>query len=207
MDRRANIFQNLNGAVGDVEIRFSADDAFVQNTAFQTNPLIIHGNGGSKVYIAINCCILYLNVKIGSKVALNSLGNYLSKSWNPKNGCISCKENKISLDNIGTNEWPLLLIGIFVTHKTPFFPEFFEHILELNYPKERIHLFLYNSESYHSKDVQTFIDQFRDKYRGIKVFASNENRKEWEARNSALYSPLIKIIIILINISHLVMNV
>ena len=49
MDRKANLFQNLNGAVGDVEIRFSGDDAYVQNTAFQTNPLIIHGNGASKV--------------------------------------------------------------------------------------------------------------------------------------------------------------
>lgn len=53
LDRKAHIFQNLNGAVGDVEIRFSEDDAYVQNTAFQTKPLVIHGNGPSKVGI---CC-------------------------------------------------------------------------------------------------------------------------------------------------------
>ncbi|CAG2182520.1 unnamed protein product, partial [Oppiella nova] len=154
LDQRAHLFQNLNGAVGDVEIKFSAEDSYVNNNAFQTNPLVIHGNGGSKV-------------------VLNSLGNYLAKSWHPKYGCLSCDENKTTLENIPDSQLPLVLIGVFVTHKTPFFPEFLQYIVELEYQRKRIHLFIYNSVSYHSKDIQNFIDQYRDSYRGITVYGSD----------------------------------
>lgn len=44
------IFQNLQGAVGDVQLRFNEDGwASVHNAAFQTEPVVIHGNGLSKV--------------------------------------------------------------------------------------------------------------------------------------------------------------
>ncbi|CAG2104133.1 unnamed protein product [Medioppia subpectinata] len=172
LDQRANLFQNLNGAVGDVEIKFSTDDAYVYNTAFSTNPLIIHGNGGSKV-------------------SLNSLGNYLAKSWHPKDGCLSCNDNKTSLTNTADSQLPLVVIGIFVTHKTPFFAEFLQYIVEQEYQRKRIHLFIYNKVSHHSKDIQNFIDQYRDEYRGINVFGSDKlddqmQPMEWRARNSAL---------------------
>lgn len=49
LDHKANMFQNLNGAVGDVELKFSIDDAYVENTAYRTRPLIVHGNGASNV--------------------------------------------------------------------------------------------------------------------------------------------------------------
>lgn len=48
LDNKSTIFQNLNGAVGDVSI---SDDAYpkVKNTAYGTEPIVIHGNGPSKV--------------------------------------------------------------------------------------------------------------------------------------------------------------
>jgi procollagen-lysine,2-oxoglutarate 5-dioxygenase len=165
LDHKSAIFQNLNGAVGDVEIRFTSDDAYIQNTAYQTNPLVIHGNGPSKV-------------------ALNSLGNYLAKSWHPKSGCNSCNENKLNLEKLKNSELPLVLIGIFITHATPFLSEFFQYIVQLKYPKKRISLFLYNNVEYHLNDTQKFLEEKRDNYKRVTVFALE--KLEWEARNSAL---------------------
>ncbi|XP_022258413.1 procollagen-lysine,2-oxoglutarate 5-dioxygenase 2-like, partial [Limulus polyphemus] len=78
LDHKADIFQNLNGAVGDVELRFSSKDSYLHNSAYGTNPIVIHGNGPSKVI-------------------LNSLGNYLARSWLPSEGCLVCKKDTISL--------------------------------------------------------------------------------------------------------------
>ena len=50
LDHGAQIFQNLQGAVGDVELRFNDDGyAEVSNSAFHSEPVVIHGNGLSKV--------------------------------------------------------------------------------------------------------------------------------------------------------------
>ncbi|XP_054159305.1 procollagen-lysine,2-oxoglutarate 5-dioxygenase-like [Oppia nitens] len=169
LDQKANLFQNLNGAIGDVEIKFSDDDSYVINNVYQTNPLIIHGNGASKI-------------------SLNSLGNYLVKSWHPKYGCLICNDNITSFENISNTDLPLVLIGIYITHETPFLDQFFEYIVNQNYPQKRIHLYLYNSADYHSKEVQNFIDQYRDVYRGVTVFTAEDHwlQQEWRARNSAL---------------------
>lgn len=35
--------------IGDVELRFSDSDSYLHNTAYATNPLVVHGNGASKV--------------------------------------------------------------------------------------------------------------------------------------------------------------
>lgn len=35
--------------LGDVELRFSDSDSYLHNTAYATNPLVVHGNGASKV--------------------------------------------------------------------------------------------------------------------------------------------------------------
>ncbi|KAM7311418.1 hypothetical protein ISCGN_008325, partial [Ixodes scapularis] len=48
LDHRAEIFQNLNGAVGDVELLGLDSEPYLHNSAFGTVPLVIHGNGPSK---------------------------------------------------------------------------------------------------------------------------------------------------------------
>lgn len=55
LDHKASLFQNLNGAVGDVEVRFTDEDAYIHNTAYHRNPIIIHGNGPSKVSFSLKC--------------------------------------------------------------------------------------------------------------------------------------------------------
>lgn len=99
LDHRSEIFQNLNGAVSDVELRFIGTSPFVivlkvekwfstqfigteshlQNTVYNTVPLVIHANGPTKLF-------------------LNTLGNYLPKSWNSEEGCLNCWEDMNSLE-------------------------------------------------------------------------------------------------------------
>lgn len=118
LDHKAVIFQNLQGAVGDVQLRFDNDgNAEITNAAFQTEPVVIHGNGHSKVYrlMKIPTSIYHLAYSFVTKivnhhyhllmvkVVLNSLGNYLAKAWSPKHGCLSCQENRKSLAGLKVN--------------------------------------------------------------------------------------------------------
>ena len=43
--------QNLNGAREHVEVMFEGDNVYVTNTRFKTQPIVLHGNGPSKVFL------------------------------------------------------------------------------------------------------------------------------------------------------------
>lgn len=75
LDNQAKLFQNLFASESDVKLEFEDNIVHLKNTAFSTKPLIIHGNGPSKI-------------------TLNSLGNYLGKAWTPKNGCRYCNSSR-----------------------------------------------------------------------------------------------------------------
>lgn len=62
----------------DVELRLEPEESYIKNTAYATIPLVVHGNGPSKT-------------------VLNSLGNYVAKSWSLQDGCYSCNDNHIDL--------------------------------------------------------------------------------------------------------------
>lgn len=169
LDHKAEIFQNLNGAVGDVELRFKDDDAYLFNTAYNTNPLVIHGNGASKV-------------------VLNSLGNYLAKSWAPQDGCQICNEDKISLESLKGEQYPNVVMGLFLEKSTPFLEEFLQRIASLVFPKQNIDLYIHVNlkAEYHMEDVQLFLDSHQAEYRSVEVVLPERNVKEWHARNHGL---------------------
>lgn len=54
LDHRSHIFQNLNGAKDEVELRLSGPNATVVNTIYDTTPSVLHGNGPSKVQPALH---------------------------------------------------------------------------------------------------------------------------------------------------------
>lgn len=83
LDHKSSLFQNLNGASNELQLQFDdkTGQAFVLNTVYNTRPLVLHGNGPSKV-------------------VLNSLGNYLADSWSPLTGCNSCKLNRTNLNDL-----------------------------------------------------------------------------------------------------------
>lgn len=42
------------------------------------------------------------------------------------------------------SEYPVVVMGIFIQQPTPFVTVFFERLLKLQYPKNRLKLFIYN---------------------------------------------------------------
>ena len=161
LDSRSRLFQNLNGVFGEIELRFGPDDTTVHNTLYHTHPVIIHGNGPSKLH-------------------LNSLGNYLSKSWTLSQECNTCQqipETSVS----GVN----LLLGIFIERPTPFLTEFFEDISRLDFPKENITLFVHSSVQFHEEEVRNFTSQAEKKYKAVKVVDKSVTH-EGQARNMAM---------------------
>lgn len=166
LDHRAEIFQNLNGAVGDVELLGLDSEPYLHNSAFGTVPLVIHGNGPSKVF-------------------LNSFGNYLAKSWNSLAGCLVCYD-AFSIADKEALELPRVLIGIFVEHPTPFLWEALIKVYNLNYPRDRIDLFVHNAAEFHQAEVDKFVEEYGQSYRSVKHLRNEDGRKEWHARNFAL---------------------
>lgn len=46
--------------------------------------------------------------------------------------------------------WPTVILAVFVKAPTPFLQDVLERIYQLNYPKSKIILWVYNSVSYHT---------------------------------------------------------
>lgn len=166
LDYTANIFQNLNGATADVELRFKGSEAYLQNTAYNTVPLVIHGNGASKM-------------------VLNTLSAYLADSWNPETGCTACWEDQIELGD-KTDEYPSVFLAVFLEVATPFTEEFFGRLLALRYPRDKLHLFVHNAVEFHAKEVAAFVEKHGGEFASVKVLGHEDDSKEWHARNRAV---------------------
>lgn len=168
LDHKAELFQNLNGALNDVELRFEDSKPFLRNVAFETNPLVIHGNGPTKL-------------------AFNGLANYIPSAWNKDDQCTSCWEDVHGEfdDKFGKDEKvPKVVIGLFVLTPTPFLEEFFVNVQKFNYPKDKVHVYIHNEVEEHDDEVEAFLEA------NGKEFASFERTekdvKEWKARNGGL---------------------
>ncbi|GFG29485.1 hypothetical protein Cfor_05047, partial [Coptotermes formosanus] len=167
LDHRADIFQNLNGAVADIELRFKAQEAYLQNTAYNTLPLVVHGNGPSKL-------------------VLNTLGNYLANSWNLEDGCLSCWDDSVVLEDKDPESYPTVLVAVFIEQPTPFLEEFLDKIYYIEYPRQKLHLFVCNSAEFHSELLEDFLSQHSDEYRTVKRINPSDGLKESESRNLAV---------------------
>lgn len=170
LDSRSEIFQNLNGAAGEVELIEDESETYLSNSHFKTRPLIIHGNGPSKIH-------------------LNSIGNYVAKSWDKTNGCLSCLQNTIVLDGRDSSEFPTVLIAIFITREVPFMDHFFLDLKKLQYPKSKISIIIFNSMPYHDSHVNNFVESIDDEmYHDIQVYDRNDGTSvdEWTLRKQGL---------------------
>jgi len=49
LDKRADIFMNLNGAIDEVKLPVNGDEVYVHNSWTDSIPTVIHGNGPAKV--------------------------------------------------------------------------------------------------------------------------------------------------------------
>ena len=49
LDNRAHLFQNLNGATDEVEMKVLGSEVLTHNSIYDTRAVVYHGNGPSKV--------------------------------------------------------------------------------------------------------------------------------------------------------------
>ncbi|XP_077100272.1 procollagen-lysine,2-oxoglutarate 5-dioxygenase 2 isoform X1 [Siphateles boraxobius] len=165
LDHKCEIFQNLNGAVDEVLLKFGTERVRVRNTVYNSLPAVIHGNVNTKIY-------------------LNYLANYIPNVWNYERGCTICDQDMVDLSQL--KEFPQVTVGVYIEQPTPFLPEFFERILNLDYPKDKLNVFVHNSEVYHEKHIQKFWEENKKVFRSFKVVGPEESLTQGEARDMGM---------------------
>ena len=101
----------------------------------------------------------------------------------------------------------MVVVGIFVENPTPFLEEFWHKFVLLNYPKNKIHLYIHNAvkpqlkktltiiiylcasftqAAYHALQIDGFIEAHGKDYQSVKLIRHEENVKEWHARNQGM---------------------
>ncbi|KAM7376795.1 hypothetical protein PAMA_013531 [Pampus argenteus] len=167
LDHRSRIFQNLNGAVEEVVLKFERAKVRARNVAHDTLPVVIHGNGPTKLQ-------------------LNYLGNYVPTAWTYENGCGICDDDLLFFNDAPDEEMPLVYVAVFIEHATPFMEEFLDRLTTLNYPIGRIRLFIHNNVVYHERHIQRFWEHHRSLFPDAQLIGPEENLQEDKARNMAV---------------------
>ncbi|XP_037832688.1 multifunctional procollagen lysine hydroxylase and glycosyltransferase LH3 [Kryptolebias marmoratus] len=167
LDHRSRIFQNLNGAIDEVVLKFERSKVRVRNVAYDTLPVIIHGNGPTKLQ-------------------LNYLGNYVPTAWTYEDGCGTCEDDLLFFRDVPDEDMPLVYVAVFIEHPTPFMEEFLERLTTLNYPKSRLRLFIHNNVVYHERHIQQFWERHRSLFPDSVLVGPEENLQEDKARTMAI---------------------
>ncbi|KAE8604275.1 hypothetical protein XENTR_v10014651 [Xenopus tropicalis] len=165
LDHKSTLFQNINGALDEVILAFEDGKARVKNSQYDSLPVLIHGNGPTKLQ-------------------LNYFGNYIPNVWAPETGCGTCDLDTTDLST--ANAYPKVTVGIFIEQPTPFLPEFFNRLLALDYPKENMNFFIHNSEVYHEQHIVKFWEQAKNVIGNLKVVGPEEPIMQAEARNMGM---------------------
>uniref|UniRef100_A0A673YF35 Procollagen-lysine,2-oxoglutarate 5-dioxygenase 1 n=1 Tax=Salmo trutta TaxID=8032 RepID=A0A673YF35_SALTR len=92
LDNRCRMFQNLHGSLDEVVLKFEDGQVRARNVLYDTLPVVVHGNGPTKI---------------------NYLSNYIPTVWTFETGCSVCL-------SVQESEYPLVVIGIFIQQPTPF---------------------------------------------------------------------------------------
>lgn len=139
LDEGSELFQSIrdHDEENTIELEFELNSVKVKNLRTLSEPLILFASGPSEI-------------------RLNTLGNYLAKAWTLSEGCNYCNESSIDINSLP--ETPLVLVGLFIVEPTPFLDDFFRRVTELDYPKDRIHLLIYNAIEYHKPMVEDFFN-------------------------------------------------
>lgn len=166
LDSRSELFQNLNGAGHEVTLDFADDtgEGFLRNSEYATVPMVVHGNGPSKV-------------------VLNGFGNYLAGAF-VRGECKVCEEGRIMLP-VEEAEWPTVTLAVFVEKATPFFEELLDSVLALEYPKKKIDLFVHCNVKFHEEKVEELVKVFGEEYNSVKLIRVDDSENEAAGRLSA----------------------
>uniref|UniRef100_A0AAR2J2L3 Procollagen-lysine,2-oxoglutarate 5-dioxygenase 1 n=1 Tax=Pygocentrus nattereri TaxID=42514 RepID=A0AAR2J2L3_PYGNA len=159
LDSKCRLFQNLHGALDEVVLKFEDGRVRARNVLYDTLPVIVHGNGPTKI---------------------NYLGNYISNVWTFETGCTVCNEDMRPLSGL---KYPGVVIGVFIQQPTPFVSVFFERLLNLQYPKNRLKLFIYNQEPHHDQHIRSFLENHEADYQAVKLIGPDEDVDPITSRN------------------------
>ncbi|XP_038602290.1 procollagen-lysine,2-oxoglutarate 5-dioxygenase 1 [Tachyglossus aculeatus] len=164
LDHRCRIFQNLNGALDEVVLKFENSQVRARNLEYDTLPVLIHGNGPTKLQ-------------------LNYLGNYIPRVWTFETGCTQCDEGLRSLKGFEDDALPLVLVGVFIEQPTPFLSLFFMRLQALQYPKKQLQLFIHNHEQHHKAQVEQFVAEHGGEYHTVQLVGPDQRVENAQARN------------------------
>ncbi|XP_053860889.1 multifunctional procollagen lysine hydroxylase and glycosyltransferase LH3 [Malaclemys terrapin pileata] len=167
LDHKSKIFQNLNGAIDEVVLKFERSRVRARNVAYDTLPVVIHGNGPTKLQ-------------------LNYLGNYIPNRWTYEGGCGGCDQGLLDLSGTPEEALPRVLVGVFVEQPTPFLPQFLQRLLGWAYPYARLSLFLHNREVFHEPHVQGAWERLRGAFASVRLVGPEEELSQGEARDMAM---------------------
>ncbi|XP_065890030.1 multifunctional procollagen lysine hydroxylase and glycosyltransferase LH3-like isoform X2 [Dysidea avara] len=164
LDHRSHIFQNLNGASEEVELKFLDNETVAFNSLYDTSAAVYHGNGPSKLF-------------------LNSfLSNYIAGVWNQATGCTVCDTVELKEDS----QLPELLLAIFVERPTPFLEEFLQKISALNYPTNKMSLWVHCQIPYHNEEISSWVEAVKEKYARVSYVDPSQGVSETDARTQAM---------------------
>ncbi|KAK7129497.1 hypothetical protein R3I94_017648 [Phoxinus phoxinus] len=167
LDHKSQIFQNLNGAIEEVVLKFEKSRVRARNVVYDTLPVVIHGNGPTKLQ-------------------LNYLGNYVPTAWTYENGCGNCDDDLLDQSHLSDEEMPLVHIAVFIEQATPFLDEFLERLATLHYPHTRLRLFIHNNVVYHERHIERFWKRHRSLFPAARIVGPEENLRQDQARTMAV---------------------
>lgn len=164
LDHTAALFQNLNGVEEQVALTLDPDtkEAYLRNTEYSTVPMVIHGNGPSKL-------------------TLNGYANYLAGAF-VDGECKTVNENLLNIDE---DNLPSVMMALFIEKATPFIEEWFEKVSLIDYPKEKIDLFIHNNVGYHKDTIDDFVAKHQNSYRSFRMVDYNDDFEELAGRSLA----------------------
>nr|XP_054103823.1 multifunctional procollagen lysine hydroxylase and glycosyltransferase LH3 isoform X1 [Callithrix jacchus] len=217
LDHKSRIFQNLNGALDEVVLKFDRNRVRIRNVAYDTLPVVVHGNGPTKVppvasTPALPCPNPWASPTLlrsrpspaptaevphlhpgglshsasvsPQQLQLNYLGNYVPNGWTPEGGCGFCNRDRRTLP--GGQPPPRVFLAVFVEQPTPFLPSFLQRLLLLDYPHDRITLFLHNNEVFHEPHIADSWPQLQEHFAATKLVGPEEALSPGEARDMAM---------------------
>ncbi|VDO05362.1 unnamed protein product [Rodentolepis nana] len=164
MDTSSAFFQQIYNNASNIQIRFEHDRGYLQNILTDTVPVVAVANNDHE-----------------AKRRLNSLSNYLTRSWSPETSCQACDEDKIDLDKLKPSEYPVVMLSVFIVRPTPFLQPFFDRLSKLDYPKNRIHLTTFCAISEHQKLVDEFIDKHGSEYISVTELNPTDHKDQDQA--------------------------
>ncbi|KAM3719419.1 Multifunctional procollagen lysine hydroxylase and glycosyltransferase [Dirofilaria immitis] len=168
LDSMSILFQNLNGASNDMKLETSAEKSgtyFIYNFIYNTYPLVIHGNGPSKLH-------------------LNHFGNYIDTLR------IAITQTQFTAMDLEKINLPRLFLSIIISKPIPFIREFFENIKKLVYADKQIDLYVYCNQKFLEKELNDFVKNVKGYYRSLLYDGSTTEMGEREARAFSLKQSL-----------------